>query len=388
MEPTSPRQLENSVTSPYQVDLAIIGGGCAGLTLGQRLANQPLGQRIVIIEPRETYDNDRTWSFWAPRKHALDHLVSNKWERWAYGQLHSQQRLHSTPQSPYQSIQSIDFYHWASATITASDSVELALGESVECVEKSADGWLIRTNRRDIKTTHIVDTRPPAEAQIESVKMFQCFAGERLKKLGAFKSDKAELMTDMQADENGFLFTYVLPLSSDEALVEATRFSKKPLPWATLHTDLENIKSRRGWHEASVLDQEQARLPMGLSPLTSANSSWVYAGTAAGGLRAASGYGFMRFQRWANHCHDALQRNKRPIAHSPEPRFQAWMDSLFLDVLLKEPARVPELFEQLYANAPVDALIRFMSDESSFLDKLHIIRSLPAGPFLRTMVGR
>ncbi|HEY7906633.1 MAG TPA: lycopene cyclase family protein [Wenzhouxiangella sp.] len=376
------------MTSPHQVDLAIIGGGCAGLTLGQRLANQPLGRSTIIIEPRETYHNDRTWSFWAPCKHPVTHLVSKTWTCWSYGQLHSEPRTHCTPHRPYQCIQSIDFYQWANASISASNSVELALGECVESVDKWANGWLIRTNRRDIKATHVVDTRPPNKDQLKSVKMFQCFAGQRLKKPGAFKSNQAELMTDMQADDDGFLFAYVLPLSSDEALVEATRFSEKPLPWTTLHKDLDDIKSRRSWREASILDQEQARLPMGISPLTHDNSSWVYAGTAAGGLRAASGYGFMRIQRWAQDCHDALQRNGMPIAHPPEPRFQAWMDRLFLDVLLKESARVPELFQTLYANAPVDALVRFMSDESSFFDKLHIIRSLPAGPFLRTMVRR
>lgn len=376
------------MSTSTQLDLVIIGGGCAGLALGCHLAREPLGQSTLIIEPREAYQNDRTWSFWAPQKHPLDHLVSKTWDCWAYGQLHSAQRAHITPHSPYQSIQSIDFYQSACEAIKSSDSVELALGERVDSVERLYGDWLIQTSQRKIKTKNIVDTRPPQAAQLERVKMFQCFVGEHLKKSCAFDPDRAELMTDMVADENGFLFTYVLPLSRDEALVEATRFVSTPLPWATLCADLKNIKSRRGWLEASVLDQERARLPMGLARLKNSNPSWVYAGTVGGGLRAASGYGFMRIQRWAKQCHISLSNQSRPIAHLPEPRFQAWMDTLFLDVLLKEPARVPDLFDALYANAPVDALIRFMSDQSSLLDKLHIIRSLPAGPFLRTMVGR
>ncbi len=372
-----------------QFDLAILGGGCAGLALGHRLANDPLQhQRVIIVEPRETYQNDRTWSFWAPRNHTLDHLVSKTWDRWAYGQLHSAQRSHFTPHHPYQSIQSMDFYQWALDAITASESVELALGERVESVEPLERGWLVHTNQGAFKTSNIVDTRPPGQSQLKSAKMYQCFVGERLKKPGAFKPDQAELMTDMVADEHGFLFTYVLPLSTDEALVEATRFSKTPPPWDVLMADLRNIKARRGWLDGLVTDQEKARLPMGLLPLANPNPSWVHAGTAAGGLRAASGYGFMRIQRWAKLCHESLRHRKKPMAHGPEPRFQAWMDTLFLDVLLKEPARVPELFEALYAHAPVETLIRFMSDQSSVWDKLHIIRSLPAGPFLRTMFSR
>ncbi len=376
------------MAEPKKVDLVIIGGGCAGLSLGSHLAKEPVVERTLILEPRETYMNDRTWSFWAPPKHPLDHLVSKTWDRWSYGQLGSEARAHRTPQSPYQSIQSIDFYESTTAAIAASDQVDLALGEGVNAVSRRGNGWLVKTSQRDIEASNVIDTRPPSEHQLAHTKMFQCFVGQRLKKVSAFRADLAELMTDMVADDDGFLFSYVLPLSPDEALVEATRFSNKPMPWRVLSADLDAIKSRRGWLDASVIDEEKGRLPMGLLPQSSPDLSLVYAGTTAGGLRAASGYGFMRIQHWAKCCHEALQETKQPVGHPPEPSFQAWMDTLFLDVLLQEPACTPKLFNSLYDNAPVDALIRFMSDQSSLADKLNIIRSLPPGPFLRTMFKR
>jgi len=46
------------------LDLLILGGGCAGLSLGDRLAEQPSRPGgTMIIEARQAYVNDRTWCF-------------------------------------------------------------------------------------------------------------------------------------------------------------------------------------------------------------------------------------------------------------------------------------------------------------------------------------
>ena len=48
-----------------QVDLIILGGGCAGLSLALNLAKQgSVCPNTLILEKREAYSNDRTWGFW------------------------------------------------------------------------------------------------------------------------------------------------------------------------------------------------------------------------------------------------------------------------------------------------------------------------------------
>ena len=44
----------------------IIGGGCAGLSLAYELEinNKLKDQTLAIIEPREEYKRDKTWSLW------------------------------------------------------------------------------------------------------------------------------------------------------------------------------------------------------------------------------------------------------------------------------------------------------------------------------------
>jgi len=369
-------------------DLVIIGGGCAGLSLAIELAQQNIAIQTTILEPRPEYQNDRTWSFWAKAKHPLSHLVHHRWSDWSYGVLGAPRASKQDPGFPYQTIRSIDFYQHAKQVIGNSTQIDLALDETVHRVAKHEDHWRIETNKRALLANAVVDTRPPTGTQLQSAQMLQCFVGEVISKPGAFSTDTAELMTDMTADAHGFLFSYCLPTSPDTALIEATRFSAMAPDWPILQQDLLKIKTRRGWLDAKVLETEQARLPMGMSTKRSDDPMLVIAGTSAGGLRAASGYGFLRIQRWARACAKALAKDGRPLPHAPDPKLQAWMDRLFLDVLCSHPDQVPGLFFKLYNHLDTKVLIRFMNDESSLLDKLKVIQSLPARPFLRTIFRR
>ncbi len=59
------------------VDVAILGGGCAGLSLAMRLARTDLSFRVV--EPRETYRDDRSWSFWRVAPHPFEDILAGIW---------------------------------------------------------------------------------------------------------------------------------------------------------------------------------------------------------------------------------------------------------------------------------------------------------------------
>ena len=49
-----------------EFDYIIIGGGCAGLSLAYELEiyDKLKNKTLAIIEPREDYKRDKTWSFW------------------------------------------------------------------------------------------------------------------------------------------------------------------------------------------------------------------------------------------------------------------------------------------------------------------------------------
>ena len=60
-----------------EFDYVIIGGGCAGLSLAYELEiHEKLKDKtLAIIEPRDEYKRDKTWSFWKVTSHNFDDCV-------------------------------------------------------------------------------------------------------------------------------------------------------------------------------------------------------------------------------------------------------------------------------------------------------------------------
>ena len=94
-----------------EFDYIIIGGWCAGLSLAYELEiNDKLKEKtLAIIETREEYKRDKTWSFWKVFNHNFDDCVIKSWNNFT---INSPDNLHelTNKKFPYQSIDSGKFY--------------------------------------------------------------------------------------------------------------------------------------------------------------------------------------------------------------------------------------------------------------------------------------
>jgi lycopene beta-cyclase len=182
---------------------------------------------------------------------------------------------------------------------------------------------------------------------------------------------------------------YSLPLSPDRALIEWTRFSAVPLSRAELAVGLDLALARLGLQDARVLRTEGGTLPMGRAPRTEESLPGVFlAGNTGGGLRAASGFGFLRIGRWADACAGALASGQPPFGHPPEPWARREMDRIFLQAVREHPERTADYFAALATGVPAAGLVRFLSDSARPGDYARIIASLPLLPFLAQIPPR
>lgn len=371
-------------------DLLILGGGLAGLSLAAGLAESARAPRTLVIEPRDTYSDDRSWCFWADQAEPLGALAERSWPRWSFSG-HSDERVeHHLPDRPYLYLRASRVYETALAAMARNPAVSLHTGTRAGALTSSATGFEVETDRGTVRARHVVDTRPPAAGRLDGARLFQCFAGREIKASGpVFETGCAELMGDMRADAHGFAFAYTLPLSPTRALVEATRFAPRRLDDTILEADLDHIFKSRGLDGARVLRREAGVLPMGLPGSPERPGPLVRAGTGGGGLRAASGYGFLRIRSWARVCAASILAGAGPVGHPREPRLRRVMDDLFLKVLQADPERAPGLFMALARSLPADAFVRFMSDEARPADLARVVTCLPPGPFLHAaLAGR
>ena len=94
-----------------EFDYIIIGGGCAGLSLAYELEihNKLENKTLAIIEPRDEYKRDKTWSFWRVSEHNFDDCVIKNWKNFSVNAPNKTNFL-ECENYPYQSIDSGLFY--------------------------------------------------------------------------------------------------------------------------------------------------------------------------------------------------------------------------------------------------------------------------------------
>ena len=92
-------------------DYIIIGGGCAGLSLAYELETYgKLENKILaIVEPRNEYKRDKTWSFWKTVPHNFEDCVIKNWKNFSINIPNNTRHLECN-NYPYQTIDSGLFY--------------------------------------------------------------------------------------------------------------------------------------------------------------------------------------------------------------------------------------------------------------------------------------
>ena len=371
-------------------DLIIIGGGCAGLSLALQLSrSKGHDLRVAVLEPRPAYQHDRTWCFWGDLPPPLRGLVAHEWPRWQFSDGVAG-HVHAAPGTPYRYLRSGDFYERAQQILRDDVRIELHQGVRAGAIGKdSGDSlFVVETDGGEWRAAQVVDTRPPGNPGQAILQ--QVFAGAEIRtETPVFDPECAGLMEDMGRDEKGFYFTYVLPFEKNRGLVEFTRFTPVHLNPDALSADLDRVlEARYGPNAATVLDRESGSIPMGLKPVRpkAAEPGVIRAGTAAGAVRAATGYAFMRIQNWAERAAKDLIRGRAPAPSCPDGRALRHMDRIFLQVLARSPEYGPEVMMTLARVMDGPEFVRFMSGRAGIGEWARIVAALPKATFLANLM--
>ena len=200
------------------VDIAILGGGCAGLSVAVRLA--AAGRSLRVIEPRETYVEDRAWSFWRTSRDPFEECVRRSWQSWdVHGPGGVARR--GSHRLRYQTVGAGAFYERAQSLIGDHPQAALSLGMTARDATKTADGWRIDTDAGSFSARQVIDTRPPRRKPGYG----QFFLGREIRtEKPVFDPETVQLMQFRPARSTGVDFVYILPYARDLALVEVTSF--------------------------------------------------------------------------------------------------------------------------------------------------------------------
>jgi lycopene beta-cyclase len=365
-------------------DFVVVGAGCAGLSLAAELVSQGLGdRRIVLVDPRTSFDRDRTWCYWDVAPHGFLRAVSHTWSRWRV-RLGEREVVRSSPTHRYCHVPADAFYRAALARLTSSDRVELRLGVRAEKLRETQDGVVVETSAGPLLGRLAFDSRPRAPLK-GAPHLVQHFAGHVVRaEAPVFDPEVVTLMDFDVGQERGIHFFYVLPYDARTALVEATYLTAEAFPREVYVEAIRAYLERRfGLSRWEVLWGERGAIPMTTEPLSVRASRRIYRIGLAGGLaKPSTGYAFLAIQRFSSSMAARLRAEEAPEPPPVRPARSAFLDRVFLSYIRRHPERAPLLFVRLFERVAPDVLVRFLSDAGSLADDLKVMSALPALPLI------
>jgi lycopene beta-cyclase len=383
----------SSFAQTLDADLLILGGGCAGLSLAARLATRCSSLRVIVIEPRTQYVEDRTWSGWRTAQHPYMDCAVATWPSWRV-KCGSQVIERGSEVFPYEMISAARFYTKSCDAIRLSSSVSLVMGAAAEHVVEDPEGVAAGlSDGRTLRARWAVDTRPGIRA-LEFPSLWQNFVGYEIQadQRWADRLGSTPLLMDFQPAGTSVLqFLYVLPLGDQRFLCEWTRFSSTYGETSEIETDLHAWLQGHGVVAANLGRRESGSLPMSVVRRPSVASRIVAAGTLGGSMRASTGYAFHAIQRWADRCADSLAESGVPVSPARNVTLD-FLDEVFLTAIQDHSVAAEAIFIKLFECTKPDSLVRFLSGIPQSRDILPVMASLPGIHFskaaLQTMLRK
>jgi lycopene beta-cyclase len=376
-------------------DIVIAGGGLAGLAMACELSEDRFAHlKIALVEPRQTYTRDRTWSYWRSRAHPYVHLERRSWNAWSVRE--QGKEVVCTSDQPYCSIDADAFYQHALSKIAACRNITLLQPRSVASI---APGWpagVALESGQKLSAGLVIDARGPKPNA--AAKLAQHFVGwELLAKTDVFDASCVRLMDFLpvaHARGGGMHFFYVLPYGPRQALVESTWVSS---PALGVDYDTEITGYLRESYGLRSTDYEVLYREKGSLGLTNAAAPGmlpyvVSIGRAAGALRASTGYAFLETIEHCAQVAAGIARCETPLRDGPalqrwrafqRPAADRWMDRVFLQALAANWVKAPAYFSAMFKRNTAHTVTRFMSGQATWADRARIAASLPSAEFLR-----
>lgn len=368
----------------------IVGGGLAGLQLAHQLSNELFfkGKKIAIIDPKLKIINDKTWCFWEKSSGNWDHLVYKTWKKARFITTEENKVLELGDYS-YKMLRSIDFYQHLQEILEAKNDISFISDKisEIDSVTMKAIG-----EKRSYTATHFFDSRPTEDYKIDKKTslIFQHFKGWRIKTTKPVFDPEIFTMMDYRISyPDATSFTYILPLTKTEALVEHTFFT----PFLTdentyeklLTKYLKDILKLDSWE---IMETEKGMIPMTDYPFDRENTSQITKiGTGGGWVKASSGYSFKNCEKKIEQLIKNIKNGYAPGKNLIRKKYRKY-DAIFLDVLQRRNELGEHLFTQFYTkNSPQD-IFRFLDEETSFGKELKIMGSMFHPEFLKSFFNK
>ena len=351
-----------------EFDYIIIGGGCAGLSLAYELDGHKKleNKTLAIIETRDEYKKDKTWSFWKVTPHNFEDCVKKSWDNFTIN-IPNNTKYVECKDKPYQTIDSGLFYQ-----------------KIIDKLKQNTNICFFK-NINEVNTENSYIFNSVSNTADSKNNLWQHFSGVEIETIKNSFDDEIFNLMDFDCDQkNSVHFFYTLPYSKTKALIETTWISD--LNSASLKdydNQLKNyIENKLRIKNYKIIFKETGAIPL-FHPKNIKKLNQVEIGTAGGMTRLSTGYTFSNIQEQSKYIRKNIENIKNTKIFSIDKKYQ-FLDNIFLKVLKNNPNEMAQIFYKMFNCSP-NTVINFLSNKSNMYEDISIISKMPKWMFLKQL---
>ena len=365
-------------------------GLSALLTLFEMMQSEQFSdKKILLIDADTKNKNDRTWCFWDSEK-LFDEISTKKWQQAWFKNENFTNQLNLHPYE-YKIIRSADFYKLIFNEITKHPNIEIYQEEVVDFSELG-NHCVVKTKTKSFTCNQVFNSIYNPElvkSQTKFPLVQQHFIGWFIKSKEAVFTENCPTFMDFSVEQKGNTrFMYILPTSSNEALIEYTLFSKDVLSKQEYETEIENYIKKSGITEYEIVEKEQGNIPMTCFPFWKKNSkNIINIGSAGGWSKASTGYTFKNSVKKSKKLVEFLNTESDFTKFHKINKF--WLyDLLLIDILYHTNQHGSAIFSSMFKTGKAALIFKFLDEETSFWEDLQVIWMCPKGLFIKALLKR
>jgi lycopene beta-cyclase len=373
-------------------DYIILGAGASGLLLAYRMSQDAFydDKSILIIDKIKDKGNDRTWCYWEEGEGEWDELLTKTWPKIFFGGDAYSKTIDISPFN-YKMVRSEVFYKCLWTQIRLKPNITFTKDTVVHFSELN-EGVQVITKKGNYVSSKLFNSLPNSEAYKSQKKypvLQQHFVGWFVKtKEDTFDDSVATFMDFTIAQNGNTRFMYVLPIDKKTALFEYTLFSENLLQYSDYESAIIDYLNDKNITNFEIIEKEKGAIPMTSFKFSKLNSKRVLnIGTAGGWTKASTGYTFKNTSKKTKELVTFLKKENDLSKFHKNTKFW-YYDLLFLDVLVHHNEEGAALFSSMFRKLEATAIFKFLDEDSSLLEDLRLILSVPPKRFTQALFRR
>jgi lycopene beta-cyclase len=375
----------------HNYDYIIAGMGAAGLSLAMQLKASTVNfNKILLIDKDLKNKNDRTWCFWSKKNNEwFNPLIYKTWNQFEFKSKAYSSKLTLKPFT-YNIIKGIDFYNYCISELKKDARFEFKTEEIIS-ISSEIDAANLKTLTNTYTAKHIFNSaiRNFRKSKTDN-NLIQHFKGWLIETKENSFDDDCPVFMDFNTDQKSECrFFYILPFSKTQALIEYTVFSKSTIHNNEYDQNLSRyISDTLKLNDYQIIETEYGEIPMYESEfINTYGNNVTNIGTAGGFSKPSTGYTFYFIQKNTKKIIKSLEKIQSINSFKQSNKYKLY-DKVLLDVLSNNKVHSGQLFTSLFKKNKTNALLAFLNEESSMIEDLKILNSVPKLIFLKSMIKK